>query len=68
MNEDIIKGKWQEIKGSIQQRWGKITDDDITLINGSREKLAGTIQKNYGLARDEVDRQMKDWERDYSAR
>jgi len=66
MNEDIIKGKWQEIKGSVQQRWGKITDDDIATINGSREKLAGTIQKNYGLARDEAEKQLKDWENEYS--
>ena len=67
MNEDIIKGKWQEIKGSIQKKWGKITDDDIAEINGSREKLSGKIQKNYGLARDEVEKQMKEWEKDMAA-
>ena len=67
MNEDIIKGKWQEIKGAIQKKWGKITDDDIAEINGSREKLSGKIQKNYGLARDEVEKQMKEWEKDIAA-
>ncbi|HEY8190401.1 MAG TPA: CsbD family protein [Micavibrio sp.] len=67
MNEDIIKGKWQEIKGAIQERWGKITDDDIAEINGSWEKLSGKIQKNYGLARDDVEKQLKEWEKDMAA-
>lgn len=67
MNEDIIKGKWLEIRGTIQEKWGKITDDELTQINGSREKLAGTIQKNYGLAKEEVEKQLKAWEDDIAA-
>ncbi len=67
MNEDIIKGKWLELKGTIQQKWGKITDNELTEINGNREKLAGTIQKNYGLAREEVEKQLKEWEDDIAA-
>lgn len=66
MNEDIIKGRWREIKGSVQEKWGKLTDDDLTEINGSREKLAGKIQKSYGLAQDEVEEQLKKWENDLS--
>ncbi|MDF3023207.1 MAG: CsbD family protein [Alphaproteobacteria bacterium] len=62
MNEDILEGKWNELKGSIQQKWGKLTDDDMTRINGDRIKLAGTIQKNYGIARDEAEKQLKEWE------
>lgn len=62
MNTDIIKGEWAEIKGAIKQRWGKLTDDDIARIEGSREKLAGRIQKTYGLARDEAEKQMSEWE------
>ncbi len=62
MNEDILQGKWNELKGSIQQKWGKLTDDDMTRINGDRIKLAGTIQKNYGIARDEAEQQLKEWE------
>ena len=67
MNEDIIKGKWLEIKGAIQQKWGKITDNELAEIDGNREKLAGTIQKNYGLAREEVEKQLKEWEDDMAA-
>ncbi|MDI1229501.1 MAG: CsbD family protein [bacterium] len=62
MNEDIIQGKWNELKGSIQEKWGDLTDDDMTRINGDRNKLAGTIQKNYGIARDEAEKQLKEWE------
>lgn len=63
MNSDIIQGKWQEISGTVKQQWGKLTDDDLAEINGSREKLAGKIQKTYGIAKDEVEKQMKDWEK-----
>lgn len=62
MNQDIIEGKWNEIKGSIQKRWGKLTNDDMDQINGDRIKLAGKIQKAYGLQQDEVEKQLKDWE------
>lgn len=67
MNKDIIEGKWTEIKGAVQQKWGKLTDDDLAEINGSREKLAGKIQKNYGLARDEVEKQLDAWNDDRAA-
>ena len=62
MNEDILKGNWNEIKGSVQKQWGKLTDDQITQINGDRTKLAGSIQKSYGIAREEAEKQLKDWE------
>lgn len=62
MNTDILKGEWTELKGAIKQRWGKLTDDDLMRIDGSREKLAGRIQKTYGLARDEAEKQLEEWE------
>lgn len=62
MNEDILKGKWNELKGSVKQKWGKLTDDDLAQINGDRTRLAGTIQKTYGIEREEVEKQLKDWE------
>jgi uncharacterized protein YjbJ (UPF0337 family) len=64
MNTDIIEGKWTELKGAVKQKWGKLTDDDMAEINGNRDILAGKIQKNYGLARDEVEKQLKAWEDD----
>ena len=64
MNTDIIEGKWTELKGAVKQKWGKLTDYDMAEINGNRDILAGKIQKNYGLARDEVEKQLKAWEDD----
>ncbi len=62
MNEDIIKGKWEELKGDVQRRWGRLTNDDIQEINGERTKLLGRIQSNYGVKKDEAEKQLKEWE------
>jgi uncharacterized protein YjbJ (UPF0337 family) len=62
MNKDIIKGDWNEIKGSVQKKWGKLTNNDLDQINGDRNELAGKIQKVYGLQRDEAEKQLKAWE------
>jgi uncharacterized protein YjbJ (UPF0337 family) len=45
MNEDIIKGRWKQIKGSIKQQWGQLTDDDLTRLEGDRDYLLGKIQE-----------------------
>jgi uncharacterized protein YjbJ (UPF0337 family) len=67
MNDDIIKGKWRQLKGDVQKKWGKLTDDDFDKINGNREKLLGRIQENYGIARDEAEKQVKEWEKTLAA-
>ena len=66
MNEDIIQGKWNQIKGEAQKRWGKITQDGFDQVNGNRTKLLGLIQESYGVAKDEAEKQVKDWERAYN--
>lgn len=67
MNKDIIEGKWAQVKGSVQEMWGDLTDDDLTEIDGSREKLAGKIQEAYGRSRDEVEKEIKEWEKSRAA-
>ena len=62
MNWDRIEGNWQQAKGKVKQRWGKLTDDQLAVINGQRDILAGKLQEAYGLSKDEVDRQIRDWE------
>ena len=47
MNADILKGRWMELKGEVKTRWGKLTDDDLTEIEGMEEKLLGFLQKRY---------------------
>ncbi len=62
MNSDIIEGQWDQIKGEVQKQWGKLTGDPLDQIQGSRTKLVGALQKNYGYARDEAEKQLKAWE------
>ncbi len=62
MNEDIIKGKWNQFKGDVQKKWSKLTDDQLDQVNGNRTKLLGTIQESYGIAKDEAEKQLKAWE------
>jgi uncharacterized protein YjbJ (UPF0337 family) len=61
MNWDIIKGKWAQAKGSAKAKWGELTDDELTQIDGHREKLVGKIQEKYGIARDEAEKQVEEW-------
>jgi uncharacterized protein YjbJ (UPF0337 family) len=59
MNQDIIKGKWHEIKGKLKQQWGDFTDDDIIQIQGSYEELAGLLQKKYGYKKDQAEKEIQ---------
>lgn len=62
MNWDRITGNWKEMKGKLREKWGKLTDDDLDVIQGRREQLAGRLQATYGIARDEAERQIKEFE------
>jgi uncharacterized protein YjbJ (UPF0337 family) len=61
MNKDIIQGHWHEAKGKLKQEWGKLTDDEVTQLNGSYEELEGLLQKKYGYAKDKADKAIDDF-------
>lgn len=61
MNEDTLKGQWTQLKGKLRQRWGKLTDDDLQQIQGSREVLVGKLQEHYGRSREQVERDFDQW-------
>jgi uncharacterized protein YjbJ (UPF0337 family) len=61
LNADVLKGKWKEIKGDVKAKWGKMTDDDMTEIEGNQEKLVGILQKRYGYSKDEAEREYDDF-------
>jgi len=63
MNWDRIQGNWKQLKGRIQEQWGKLSDDDIDVVAGRRQQLAGRIQERYGVHKDEAERQISAWER-----
>lgn len=61
MNEDIFKGKWNEMKGEVKKKWGKLTDDDLMVISGEKEKLVGVLQTKYGYAKDNAEKEYKEF-------
>ena len=61
MNSDELKGKWKQLKGSAKAQWGKLTDDELAEIEGNQDRLVGKIQEKYGLAREEAEKQVKNW-------
>jgi len=61
MNNDRIQGSWEQVKGNVQKMWGKLTNDDLDVIEGDRKLLAGKIQERYGIAQDEAQKQIDEW-------
>jgi uncharacterized protein YjbJ (UPF0337 family) len=61
MNEHELKGRWKQLKGEAQRKWGELTDDDLDQIKGSRESLVGKLQERYGKGRDVVDKEVDQW-------
>ena len=58
MNWDQIKGNWKQAKGDVKARWGKLTDDDLTWIDGERERLVGKLQERYGISKEQAQAQV----------
>ena len=63
MNKDEIGGNWKQLKGKAKEKWGKLTDDDMTVIEGKLDQLVGKIQGRYGYAKDQAEKEVSDWER-----
>ena len=61
MNTDILRGRWTQMKGDIRTRWGKLTDDDLTQIQGEAEKMIGKLQERYGYKRDQAERELNEF-------
>jgi uncharacterized protein YjbJ (UPF0337 family) len=61
MNEDKVQGQWKQLAGKAKAQWGKLTDDDLKIIDGNSEYLEGKIQERYGIARDDAKRQVKEF-------
>ena len=65
MNWDRAAGEWKQLKGKVKQKWAKLTDDDLTYIDGQRDQLLGRIQERYGIAKDQAEKQLKEWEKGF---
>jgi len=63
MNWDRIEGNWKQFKGNAKEQWGKLTDDQLEVIAGKRDNLAGKIQEAYGISKDDAEKQLASWEK-----
>ena len=61
MNRDILEGKWKQVKGSVKEKWGELTDDELDKAAGRFEKLAGLLQERYGYAKDQAEQELDDF-------
>ena len=61
MNNDRMAGSWEQVKGGVQKAWGKLTHDDLAVIEGDRKQLSGKIHERYGIAKDEAQKQIDEW-------
>ena len=61
MNDDIFQGKWKQVRGEVQKQWGKLTNDDVDVIEGERTKLEGRLQERYGYTKDQAKKAVDDW-------
>lgn len=61
MNWDQIEGKWRQARGAVKQKWGKLTDDDLAFIGGSKDKFVGRLQERYGLNKEQAQNQIDEW-------
>ena len=65
MNWDRVEGNWKQITGKVKEQWGKLTEDDLTVINGKQDQLVGRVQERYGIAKDVAQKQVDEFTRAY---
>jgi uncharacterized protein YjbJ (UPF0337 family) len=63
MNWEQIQGNWKQVTGKAKENWGRLTDDDLNVVAGRRDQLAGLIEERYGVAKEEAEKQLSAWER-----
>lgn len=61
MNWDKIEGNWKQMKGSVKEKWGKLTEQDLITIHGKRDQLIGRLQERYGIVKEEAEKQIKEF-------
>ena len=61
MNWDQMEGKWKQMKGVVRKQWGKLTDDDLEFMAGSKDQFVGRLQERYGIKKEEAQKQADEW-------
>jgi uncharacterized protein YjbJ (UPF0337 family) len=63
MNWDQVEGKWKQFRGQVKEKWGRLTDDELDVIAGNRDKLIGKLQEKHGFSKEEAERQLEEWQK-----
>jgi uncharacterized protein YjbJ (UPF0337 family) len=63
MNWAQVEGKWKQFRGQVKEKWGRLTDDELDVIAGNRDKLIGKLQEKHGLSKEEAERQLEEWQK-----
>jgi len=61
INRDILRGQWHQIRGEVKSKWGQLTDDELTRVEGDMEKLIGVLETRYGYARARAEQEVNDF-------
>lgn len=61
MNNERLEGMWKQLTGQVKEKWGKLTDDDLTMIAGKRDQFVGKVQERYGIAKEQAESEVEDW-------
>jgi len=61
VNWEQIEGRWNQLKGAVKQRWGKLTDHDLDVIAGKKDELLGKLQEKYGITKEQAEKQLEQW-------
>jgi uncharacterized protein YjbJ (UPF0337 family) len=61
VNTTQLKGKWTQLKGKVREKWGRLTDDDLDIVQGNAEQLAGKLQERYGYQREQAQREVNEF-------
>jgi len=61
MNSDQFEGKWKKLKGTVKQKWGKLTDDDLLTLTGKKDEFIGKLQERYGYSKEQAVREADEW-------
>ncbi len=61
INQDVLEGKWKQVRGQVKQQWGKLTDNQLDRIKGRTEELVGLLQENYGYTQERAQKEVDDF-------
>ena len=63
MNWSQAEGQWKQVKAQLRSKWAKLNDDDLQNLSAKKDDLVGKIQERYGIQKDEVRKEIDEWQK-----